>query len=144
MADTNSDNIGVKHFWLYVLKLEGENFYVGTTSKTPEVRFEEHVRGYLTGRGGAVWTRLHKPLSILDRRDLKLTTREKAERYEDKVTRKYIKAYGLDNVRGGDIVSTDELISRFGKIGPKDIWTAIMAITLLVLIMLIIAFYPRH
>lgn len=44
--------------FLYVLELEGGNFYVGITSDLSR-RYEQHMTG-----SGAVWTSTHKPLCI--------------------------------------------------------------------------------
>jgi predicted GIY-YIG superfamily endonuclease len=82
---------------LYVLKLEGTKYYIGVTSKTPEERYLEHRNGFY----GAEWTKIHKPIEIEQSKDLGFTTYEKAGVYENKVTRQYVKKYGIDNVRGG-------------------------------------------
>ena len=118
-----------KHYWLYVLKLEHGKYYVGITSKTPEIRFRQHVKGTM----GAAWTRKHKPQRILDRKDLGFTTFAKAESYENKVVRKYIKKYDIDNVRGGDISLSKDLIVRFGSWWPREDWEVLTTVTFLLL-----------
>lgn len=95
----NQETVGKKRWWLYILRLEGEKWYVGITSKTPEQRFEQHKKGF----AAAAWTREHKPIEIFDRKDLGDLDREEAELFEKRVTRKYIAKYGLKNVRGGDL-----------------------------------------
>lgn len=74
---------------LYVLKLEGEKYYVGKTDNLNQ-RYLAHVSG-----SGASWTRTHKPVSIHEVRPVK-------DAYdESNATKEYMKKYGIDNVRGG-------------------------------------------
>lgn len=111
-----------KHYWLYVLKLEQGKYYVGTTSKTPEERFKEHVNGFLA----AEWTKVYKPIKIDQVVDLGVTTIEKTEAYENKVTRRYIKAYGINNVRGGNLTYRGKYVSRFGYYYSDKDWKEII------------------
>lgn len=115
-----------KHYSLYVLKLEEGKYYVGITSKTPEERFKEHKNGFY----GAEWTKIYKPIKIDQSIDLGITTFERAEAYENKVTRKYIKEYGLDNVRGGNITYRGKMVKKFGYIWRIDDWKDLTAISL--------------
>lgn len=98
-----------KHYWLYVLKLEQGKYYVGITSRTPEARFKEHVNGFYA----AEWTKVYKPIKIDQTVDLGVTTIEKTEDYENKVTRKYIKEYGFNNVRGGNLTYRGNYVKIF-------------------------------
>ena len=100
-----------KHFWLYVLELENNKYYVGITSKTPEKRMQQHIGGFL----GAKWTKKHKPVRILKTEDLGFISFNDAEKYENKIVRQYIKKYGIDNVRGGDISYSGKMLKRFGR-----------------------------
>lgn len=120
-----------KKWWLYVLKLESDKWYVGITSKTPKERFWQHKNGYLAAR----WTKKYKPLSIYDTKDLGVCTIEQAQLYEGRVTRKYMEEYGDNNVRGGDLTDDVEYIRRFGWIFTKDNWDIVTHVTLLALIM---------
>lgn len=104
-----------KHYWLYVLKLENDKFYIGVTSKSPEERYLQHRNGYLA----ANWTKLHKPIAIEQALDLGFVTYEKAQIGENWATRRYIEAHGLDNVRGGDIVDAGRWVYKF-----RHYWTA--------------------
>jgi hypothetical protein len=45
---------------LYVLKLLHDKWYVGTTSRPFEVRYQEHASGR-----GSEWTKLHPPIASL-------------------------------------------------------------------------------
>jgi predicted GIY-YIG superfamily endonuclease len=109
-----------KHWWLYVLKLEQGKYYVGITSKTPEERFSEHKNKYMAAR----WTKKYKPLEIFYKQDLGFVEKEKAELFEDRVTREYMQKYGKQNVRGGDLTSEDAYVWRFGRIFEIEDWRA--------------------
>lgn len=119
-----------KHYWLYVLRLETNKYYVGITTKTPEIRLKEHLNGF----AGAAWTRKFRPLEIIDRKDLGVTTDSRAQRYENKIVRIYIKKYGIDAVRGGDIRMAEDLTIRFGRWWLKKDWETMTAIVFLLLI----------
>lgn len=121
-----------KHWWLYVLKLEHNKWYVGITSKTPEERLQEHA---LKIRG-AYWTMKHKPLGIELTEDLGLVSKSHAEAYENRVTRTLMKERGLNNVRGGDLTNIDDYIKRFGWIWLKEGWTGIIIVIILMAVII--------
>lgn len=121
-----------KNWWLYVLKLENGKWYVGITSKTPEVRFAEH----LASKSSAYWTMKHKPIEIELVEDLGIVSRQHAEKYEAKVTRNLMKERGLNNVRGGDLRDVGEYVQRFGWILDKERWDTVLYIVLLLLVIL--------
>lgn len=122
-----------KHWWLYVLKLEQGKYYVGITSLTPEKRMQQHIHNFI----GARWTQKHKPIELFYKKDLGVTTLEKAQEYENKVTRKYMKEYGFNNVRGGDLSFSGSFVKRFGWYIDENSWEAI---TVVVLLLAIIAY----
>lgn len=75
--------------YIYVLELENNKYYVGKTTN-PDVRLETHFKV-----GGSCWTSIHKPKKVLE-------LIENCDDYdEDKYTLKYMKEYGIENVRGG-------------------------------------------
>lgn len=80
---------------LYVLELEGGNYYVGITTDV-ERRYAEHAAG-----GGAVWTTLHKPIRMLSHTSLGDIEVRYAERIESLKTVELMRQYGVDHVRGG-------------------------------------------
>ena len=75
--------------YLYTLQLQSGKYYVGK-SDDPDTRYLAHKSG-----NGAVWTKIHKPLKIIEIRELK------GEHDETNTTKDLMKKYGVDNVRGG-------------------------------------------
>jgi len=96
---------------VYVLKLEGDKYYVGKTDNIDR-RYQQHVKGY-----GSAWTKKYKPISIE-------RTIENASSFdEDKYTKEYMSKYGIDNVRGGSYVQMS--LSEFHTEALKmEIWGA--------------------
>lgn len=123
------------NWWLYVLKLEGDKYYVGITTQTPEIRMNEHAHHVRS----ANWTRKYRPLKLHYKKELGRITKKKAELYEARVTRKYMKKYGLNNVRGGDLTDADDYTARLGRIFTVDDWQAISLVIFLVLIILLMS-----
>lgn len=75
--------------WIYVLKLKYNKYYVGKTNN-PRFRLDDHF-----SNNGSSWTKKYKPLQIQE-------LIPDCDKYdEDKWTIKYMKKYGIDNVRGG-------------------------------------------
>jgi predicted GIY-YIG superfamily endonuclease len=74
---------------VYVLKLEGDRYYVGKSSDVAK-RVKEHATGK-----GAGYTKLYKPTQVLEVRPLK------TPQDENNLTREYMTKYGVNNVRGG-------------------------------------------
>jgi predicted GIY-YIG superfamily endonuclease len=75
--------------YLYTLQLQSGKYYVGK-SDDPDTRYLAHKNG-----NGAVWTKIHKPVKILEIRKLN------GEHDETNTTKDLMKKYGVDNVRGG-------------------------------------------
>jgi predicted GIY-YIG superfamily endonuclease len=122
-----------KHFWLYVLKCEQGKYYVGITSQTPERRLQEHLGGRKT-----YWTEKYPPISILDKKDLGNSTEQEAKQIEDLVTRRYMREKGINNVRGGGLTGTSDLVIRFGYVFDELNWQALTTILFLLLIILVL------
>ena len=79
--------------YIYVLQLQNDKYYVGKTMN-PHFRFDNHF-----SYNGTEWTKLHKPLKILE-------LIPNCDDYdEEKYTYKYMDKYGIDNVRGGSYSS---------------------------------------
>lgn len=118
-----------KHYWLYVLKLEENKWYVGITGQTPEKRFKEHLGGRKT-----YWTEKYKPIRIADSKSLGDLNIQEAKAYEDKVTKAYMQTKGINNVRGGNFTDKSDYVVRFGYIFDKFGWEAVTVVALQTLI----------
>jgi predicted GIY-YIG superfamily endonuclease len=121
-----------RQWWLYILKLEHDKWYVGITSKSPEDRFREHV----VGKRAAYWTMRHKPLEIERVEDLGIVRKKHAEMYENKITRSLMNERGLNSVRGGDLRDVDEYIVRFGYAYIKEQWYGITLVVSLLMVII--------
>jgi predicted GIY-YIG superfamily endonuclease len=80
---------------LYALQLEDGCYYIGMTFDVIR-RFKKHGTGK-----GAAWTRLHKPIQILEVRETKFYDQDEVAKLEDDMTLEYALKYGSDKVRGG-------------------------------------------
>ena len=96
-----------KHYWLYALQLQDNNYYVGITSrKDPQSRIREHQNGFYT----AQWVRKHKFAGVKEVIDLGTITSTEARQQEDYRTRQYMDKYGYNNVRGGQYTDTEDYL----------------------------------
>ncbi len=125
-----------RNWTLYVLRLQDNKYYVGITTKTPQIRMQEHLSGIRV----AYWTAKHKPLEIILEEDLGRVSKAHAEKYENKVTRDLMKKHGINNVRGGDLTSVEDYIKRFGYIWDKDGWHLITVMTMLIAVIILLLF----
>lgn len=79
--------------FIYILELEQGKYYVGKTNN-PHFRLENHFNS-----NGSEWTKKYKPIRVLE-------LKSNCDDYdEDKITRKYMDKYGINNVRGGSFVT---------------------------------------
>lgn len=79
----------MENFYIYILRLEQNKYYVGKT-KEPNFRIEEHFNNY-----GSAWTNKFKAIEII-----KIIPN--CDAYdEDKYTLQMMEKYGIYNVRGG-------------------------------------------
>jgi predicted GIY-YIG superfamily endonuclease len=79
---------------IYVLELKNGKYYVGKTNRDIRDRFNEHLLGQ-----GSEWTKKYKVIKVVE-------IIENQDNFdEDKITKKYMSIYGIDNVRGGSYVS---------------------------------------
>ena len=97
---------------IYVLALDNDKYYVGKT-RNFQARYKDHLNSSM----GALWTKIHKPIKIV----------EKIYYYddydEDKIVKKYMYKYGIDNVRGGSYV-TERLSFITKKFIQHELWMA--------------------
>jgi len=77
---------------IYILRLEGGNYYVGKTDN-PTKRYQEHVEGK-----GSAWTKKWKPIGVEN------VIPNAGPFDEDKYTKEMMLAHGIEKVRGGAYV----------------------------------------
>lgn len=122
-----------KHYWLYVLKLENDKYYIGITARfNPQDRIQQHISGYY----GAKWTKKYPPTETLELIDLGLTTSEQAERGEKIKTLDYMAKYGYQNVRGADLSYSGKYVRRFNRFFTEDNWYTFTVVVFLMLVIL--------
>ena len=121
-----------KPYWIYALALEDGKYYVGLTGRSnPNVRINQHGTTY-----GARWTMKHKPIKVLEIRDLGYTTKSEAEDFEQNLTWAYMKIYGNQKVRGGNTTYTGKILVIGNRIFPGYLLES--AITLLFIVLILI------
>ncbi len=83
--------------FLYVLPLENNCWYVGTTEDLQK-RYDTHAKGR-----GAAWTKLHKPLPMdtMNFWEIPHFSLFQVEQMEDVLCKALQKEFGLNRVRGG-------------------------------------------
>ena len=81
--------------YIYTLALKDGYYYVGKTID-PDRRFNEHFSDK-----GAVWTKLHPPVSVIEKESFLVSSLEEEDRWENHQTIKMMKAKGWQMVRGG-------------------------------------------
>lgn len=79
---------------IYVLQCVKSRYYVGKTNRHVNERLADHFKD-----NGSEWTRMFKPIKMVE------IIRNADEFDEDKITKKYMKTYGIDKVRGGTYTS---------------------------------------
>ena len=101
-SDRYYKNEGNHSWYVYILYLEDEKWYVGLTHDVDR-RFQEHCDGR-----GAEWTRIHKPIEIVNRWQTSVHKRAEGEDIENKTTVEMMKVFGRQNVRGGYYVAVNQ------------------------------------
>ncbi len=108
---------------IYVLLLEDNKFYIGQ-SKNIEKRLYEHQNEKL----GSEWTKLYKPIKIIEQRFTPFTEVSEAMLVENEVTLEYMNKFGWKNVRGGDFCTLNEEKLRFLLCANSDLGNEILPI----------------
>lgn len=96
--------VAVHQIRVYVLELEGGNFYVGQT-KNFKRRANQHALA-----SGALWTKVHPPIRVVEFDSLTYRTDSAAAKRETDLTLQYMKEYGWDKVRGGAFCYPDKML----------------------------------
>ncbi len=121
-------NEPIKHFWLYVLKLEQNKYYVGITSqKNPHDRVQQHMNGFYT----AQWVKKYKPIELFEMLDLGSVTKSQAEELEQHRVRWYMKQLGYQNVRGGQLSYSGKYVKLGDLFLPKSEFLDLLAVLLM-------------
>ena len=84
----------------YVLRLEGDHYYVGLTTQLHN-RLSKHFSG-----AGSAWTQLHPPVEVVS-----IVAFDR----EEEITIRAIKAFGIEKVRG-HYLTTCNLSHRFRRL----------------------------
>ena len=88
--------------YIYVLALEGGNFYIGMTDNFDR-RFRQHRSGI-----AADWTTLYPPIHALHCVCTGTSERSQAAKMEDEVTLALMLQHGADKVRGGQYANVSQ------------------------------------
>jgi predicted GIY-YIG superfamily endonuclease len=75
--------------YIYTLLLKNNKYYIGKT-KNPKYRLQQHYNSY-----GSEWTKKYSPIKLIQ------LTKSNGDFNEDIVVFKYMRKYGINNVRGG-------------------------------------------
>ncbi|MGJ7568879.1 GIY-YIG nuclease family protein [Variovorax sp. GB1R11] len=121
-------------YYIYVLRVEGDRWYVGST-----LNFERRMRSHF-GRGGAVATKELRALAIeevFELLDYQIRTDCAHERAEVIIAQRYAQAYGMHSVRGAkhgkgwnDLPSPGNLrdIQRYNKFAVTEQGMQLLAV----------------
>jgi predicted GIY-YIG superfamily endonuclease len=92
-------------YWVYVLSCSQNKWYVGATSKKPELRFKEH----LNDKRASAWCKRYKPEYLAQA--TKYSNKLEMLVYEKLTTFEFMKKMGYEQVRG----------SNFCQLKPIDL-----------------------
>lgn len=88
-----------KYITLYVLECDENKYYIGMTTDIVR-RYNQHMAGK-----GCWFTRLYKPIRILELKSTGTCIDSEAALLESKLARKYVVEHGIDSVRGGAYIT---------------------------------------
>lgn len=91
---------------LYVLELEHGCFYIGIAFDVDK-RFRQHLDGL-----GANFTRMHRPIRIVEAFSCKTDDKDVAAKIENQKTLEYAIRYGGEKVKGGKYFIPSKLIRK--------------------------------
>ncbi|MDB5182802.1 MAG: hypothetical protein JWO47_586 [Candidatus Saccharibacteria bacterium] len=126
-----------KNFWLYTLALSDGKYYVGITAqRNPYVRINQHGKF-----ASAAWTHKHKPLKepLIELKKLGYMTYVDAKKLESETMMEYVKKYGQNNVRGGNVNFTEDSIKIGNRFWLKDDFSTTILVTTLCLMIIFLS-----
>lgn len=105
--------------YIYTLKLENDKYYIGKTTQTTDINFIKYFNNH--NNQGCEWTRLHRPIEIID------VYESKSYFDINNTTKENMMKYKIENVRGGSYTKVllddweiKSLEQEFNKIKDKD------------------------
>ena len=105
------DRISDTNWYVYILKLEDEKYYIGIAID-PNKRFSEHQQ---QGKDCASWCKKYKPIEIIEIIETNYKAMKDATLIEDIHTLRYIETFGAENVRGGRYLGNESSVKRKSK-----------------------------
>ena len=105
------DRISDTNWYVYILKLEDEKYYIGIAID-PNKRFLEHQQ---QGKDCASWCEKHKPIEIIEIIETNYKAIKDATLNEGIHTLRYIETFGAENVRGGRYLGNVSSVKRKSK-----------------------------
>lgn len=124
-----------KHYWLYVLQLEEDKYYIGTTAqKDPNIRIKQHTSG---GIFTSKWVDKYPYKETLELIELGNMTKTEAELVEDEYTLRYMKEFKYNNVRGGRFTYRGEYRKLGNRFFREEQFSLLLGISFMTFVMLI-------
>ena len=94
-------SVNKKGDFLFVLKLQGENFYVGRTKNIKLAILNEF------NSLGSEWTKIHRPIELFSLIDISNHETNKIRNLHNSLVINYMKKFGFQKIRGGDFFNVD-------------------------------------
>lgn len=98
-------------WYLYVLELENQCYYIGIT-----LDIERRVYEHSNTKDGANFTKINKPIKLIESCCCQTYDREVAYEMENEKTLKYAIKYGGDKVKGGRYLVPRKLINKIAHL----------------------------
>jgi predicted GIY-YIG superfamily endonuclease len=105
------DRISDTNWFVYVLRLEQNKYYIGIATN-PKERFLEHKNHQ---KNCASWCKKYNAVELMQIIDTNTKLMVEATLIEDIYTLKYIEKYGFENVRGGRYIGSELKIKNNSK-----------------------------
>lgn len=113
-------NVNKNGEFLFVLKLQNENFYVGRTKNIKLAILNEF------NSLGSEWSKIHKPIELVSLVDITNRETNTIRDLHNSVVIDYMKKYGFQKIRGGDFFKVDTRNHKNKVLNYTDIFKKIM------------------